>query len=32
MKMYRFKTSGHAIRAILAVIVLMGLCSTWLEF
>ena len=32
MKMYRFKTEGAAIRAISAVLILMGLVSTWLEF
>lgn len=32
MKMYRFKTEGAALRAISAVLILMGLVSTWLEF
>lgn len=32
MKMYRFKSEGAAVRAIAAVIILMGICSTWLEF
>ena len=29
---YKFKTEWHAIRAFLAVIVIMGLVSTWLDF
>ena len=32
MKMYRFKSGGAAIRAITAVLVIMGLVSTWLDF
>ena len=32
MKMYRFKSEGAALRAISAVLILMGLVSTWLEF
>lgn len=32
MKMYKFKTEGAAIRAISAVLILMGLVSTWLDF
>ena len=32
MKMYRFKSEGAAVRVITAVLVIMGLVSTWLEF
>lgn len=32
MKMYKFKTEGAAVRAISAVLVIMGLVSTWLDF
>lgn len=32
MKMYRFKSTWHGVRTMLAILIIGGLLTTWLEF